>query len=717
MCNVLSARIVKVCLLLMVVMAVHSVEQVFADGYRKKISIDNTKVFNENLKDFPVLISLTDPDLKSKSNGNDIYFTLSDNNTTLSHELVSFDSRKGEMKAWLRVPLLSSTKDTDLYLCYGGGMKESTGTVFDSHYTMVKHLKNANNPEIQVPDSENLSFTDEITVEAWVYSDNYQAEALQPIVSKWLLNTSFNSFAAYDAGNTDGMKTIGYFGSIFDGRYVYFSPQRDGSDYHSVHGRVLRYDTQGDFKDPKSYAAYDAGNTDDLNTKGYYGAAYDGRYVYFIPRHIGYEFHSRTLRYDTHMDFRSSESWEAYDVGEALSKQSAAFDGRYIYWNPGYQGDPMTAESEKNISGKVVRFDTKGGFKNPSNWRTFDTKTLSKALIGNYDGSLFDGRYIYFVPLTKSNTLRYDTKGDFADKKSWEIFDAVKTKGMELCVGAIFDTRYVYYIPYGQSNVIRYDTHGDFENVRSWKNYDAGNTDGIDTGGYDGGFFDGRYVYFVPYTRQNDENESRYHGNYLRYDTTGKFNSTSSWDAFDTFPTDNLDTKGYNAGSFDGRFFYAAPWNGGEVGIHARIVRYDTTGENATFCLKYSDYGHNGGLGAAVPGPSFTVNTQNGTLNVFANRVIVPGWHHIAGVYNGSTMKLFIDGILVNERSGSGTIQNNSAKVEIGRLQKGEAHMKGIIDEVRISNIARNDNWIKTGYRNLVNPTEFVRVGEEEAVR
>ena len=29
-----------------------------------------------------------------------------------------------------------------------------------------------------------------------------------------------------------------------DGRYVYFVPFHDGTDFH---GRVLRYDTQGDF--------------------------------------------------------------------------------------------------------------------------------------------------------------------------------------------------------------------------------------------------------------------------------------------------------------------------------------------------------------------------------------------------------------------------------------------------------------------------------------
>ena len=140
-------------------------------------------------------------------------------------------------------------------------------------------------------------------------------------------------------------------------------------------------------------------------------------------------------------------------------------------------------------------------------------------------------------------------------------------------------------------------------------------------------------------------------------------------------------------------------------------------GENGSFSLRYCDYGHNGGLCAAVPGPSFIVNTEKGPLSIAAHEALVPGWHHLAGVYNGDTIKLFVDGVLVAERSGSGLIQTNNVSVLIGRLHENAASFKGVIDEVRISDTARNDDWIKTEYLNLANPAGFIRIGEEEVVK
>ena len=72
-------------------------------------------------------------------------------------------------------------------------------------------------------------FSDAITVEAWIDSDVYQAEAMQAVVSKWRIGESFDRFDAYDASSTCGLDTRGYFGAVFDGRYVYFVPQNTGA--------------------------------------------------------------------------------------------------------------------------------------------------------------------------------------------------------------------------------------------------------------------------------------------------------------------------------------------------------------------------------------------------------------------------------------------------------------------------------------------------------
>ena len=160
---------------------------------------------------------------------------------------------------------------------------------------------------------------------------------MQPLVSQWQPRAAFAAFAAYDAGHTDGLATQGYFGAVFDGRYAYFCPIRDQQERTSVHGRVLRLDTQADFKDPDAWAAYDASYTDGLHTAGFYGGAFDGRYVYFNPRDDGTIHHSRLLRYDTQADFKDPRRLGCLRrLSSPTRDRALAFDGHYLYFCPGY---------------------------------------------------------------------------------------------------------------------------------------------------------------------------------------------------------------------------------------------------------------------------------------------------------------------------------------------------------------------------------------------
>ena len=555
-----------------------------------------------------------------------------------------------------------------------------------------------------IPNAAGLRFREAITVEAWVNVREARVEALQTIVGQWEPRTQFDAFDAYDAGRTAGMDTTGFFGAVFDGRHVYFVPQHDAKDRH---GRVLRYDTHGAFKAPASWGAYDAGHTDGLNTKGYYGAVFDGRFVFFVPRREPGRFHTRVLRYDTQSEFNAPQSWAACEVNsENRSYQSAAFDGRYIYFCPGHwavpKGELKSAPSSVSpaVTGlgsehwqlgnsMVLRHDTRGGFKDPQSWTTFDAANTSGLECCDYDGAAYDGRFVYFVPLSTGNALRYDTRGEFQDKRSWLAHD-IKPLGMKLAVGAVFDGRFVYYVPYGETEaVIRYDTRGPFDDARSWSAYRYLQTKAVTVRGFDGGFFDGRYVYFVPYT----DGVGVFHCCVLRYDTSGAFDDPDSWTATDASQTDGLYTVGYNAGASDGRFLYFAAWQDGatfpgSIVGHGRVLRYDTLGDNGSFSLRWCDYGHNGGLCAALPGPRFLVNTRQGARSVAANRPPSPGRHHLAGVYDGNSIKLFLDGRLTNEQAATGPIVTNDLPLTVGPFD-------GEVERVRISDCPRPAPWIE----------------------
>jgi len=113
--------------------------------YRKKITIDHTKV-DTDLTNFPVLVSLSsDSDLASdvQDDGDDILFADS-SGSKLDHEIEKFDDSTGELVAWVRIPSLSSTTDTEIYLYYGNvsatNQQNATG-VWDSNFKMVQHLQ------------------------------------------------------------------------------------------------------------------------------------------------------------------------------------------------------------------------------------------------------------------------------------------------------------------------------------------------------------------------------------------------------------------------------------------------------------------------------------------------------------------------------------------------------------------------------------------------
>jgi RHS repeat-associated protein len=65
-------------------------------------------------------------------------------------------------------------------------------------------------------------------------------------------------------------------------------------------------------------------------------------------------------------------------------------------------------------------------------------------------------------------------------------------------------------------------------------------------------------------------------------------------------------------------------------------------------------------------------------------------WHHVAGVYNGSQLQIYVDGALDNSLSTSVTITSTSVSLLIGesRYPYGHSYFNGLIDEVRISNAA-----------------------------
>ena len=121
---------------------------------RKPVTIHHSQVAGTtNLANFPVLVSVTDPNLATvanggnvgRSDGGDILFTASDGATQLAYEMESYNGSTGQVIAWVDVPTLSPTADTVLYLYYGNpaaSNQQNPAGVWNSNYEGVWHLPN-----------------------------------------------------------------------------------------------------------------------------------------------------------------------------------------------------------------------------------------------------------------------------------------------------------------------------------------------------------------------------------------------------------------------------------------------------------------------------------------------------------------------------------------------------------------------------------------------
>ena len=185
-------------------------------SFERDITVDYTKVEGgSDLYNFPLMVSLTGQSfLRSlpsgpimNSSGYDIIFTDSDHNK-LDHQIEYYNGTSGDLIAWIRIPILSSSSTTVIKMLYSNPQittDPSVTTVWDSHYKGVWHLNDNNledvteydfsgtpyntpaysagtiNNSLQLNGSDeyvqvnnnprNINFAGNITVSAWVNMD------------------------------------------------------------------------------------------------------------------------------------------------------------------------------------------------------------------------------------------------------------------------------------------------------------------------------------------------------------------------------------------------------------------------------------------------------------------------------------------------------------------------------------------------------------------
>ena len=415
---------------------------------------------------------------------------------------------------------------------------------------------------------------------------------------------------AWDTYDFPGDGRDGFMGPAYDyvHGYVYFAPYA-----HGANGKVLRYNVNADFSTSSAWQEFNVCAEIGANG-GYSKAAFavcgDDAYVYFIPYHTTSTIHGEVVRYDTNAPFDDAGSWDIFDI-EANCPAIGCSHGRGFHGSVVVDGHLYLVPhrtSGDTAHGEACRYDLSAAFGDTSSWECYEYSESPECTgdpecrAKGYAGACSDGRYVFFVPESDAafvgdkrhgEVMRYDTQGDFESAESWTTYDpgargldeGPPPRDLDGYAGCACDDSHVYFAPAGNQdgvshgNVLRYDIAGDFETLASWEAYDVAAPNPVGAVvSYAGVLRIGCYLYFVPYSTAADR-----HGQVLRLDTECGFYDPSCWETYDygsdpdgcALDPNCNDPDGYHGAATDGRYIYFAQlYNGTSYG--GEILRHDT---------------------------------------------------------------------------------------------------------------------------------------------
>jgi probable HAF family extracellular repeat protein len=160
-----------------------------------------------------------------------------------------------------------------------------------------------------------------------------------------------------------------------------------------------------------------------------------------------------------------------------------------------------------------------------------------------------------------------------------------------------------------------------------------------------------------------------------------------------------------NAFAFEGRAaFTLEAWVRPTVRQHMEILTRYTGGVYANYILALSDSGQLAIWRDAAPHGWIIDTSANGALPLNA-------WSHVAATYNGSTMRLYVNGQLRLETSDQRSTGSGLIETRVGARGDGWTSMVGDLDELRVWNVARTETELRMSYRSPLSGFETGLIG------
>jgi hypothetical protein len=98
--------------------------------------------------------------------------------------------------------------------------------------------------------------------------------------------------------------------------------------------------------------------------------------------------------------------------------------------------------------------------------------------------------------------------------------------------------------------------------------------------------------------------------------------------------------------------------------------------------------------------------------------VQIGNWYYVVGTFDGSSLKIYVNGSLANQTSWTGNVWSGDQSLKIGTRGNDKTptskFFSGLIDEATVSSAARSGGWVATRYNNEFAASAFYSVGAEE---
>ncbi|MFX1249760.1 MAG: DUF2341 domain-containing protein, partial [Promethearchaeota archaeon] len=689
--------------------------------YRINITIQASQIPGD-LTDYPFLVDIFSTDLFNnvQVDGGDIFFTDSTGNK-LDHEIElinwHYSSTQVHLVAWTRIPSLSSTVNTDISMYYGNPTavnQENPEGVWDSDYLMVQHLE------------ETSGMSEDST------SNNYDGVAqngvIQDISGKIgggasfdgiddvIIGTTPHSYSYDDFTLSAIYKSAEYF--LVDDQYI-FSHQHDYTETGIV--LAVSDDSYPD-RAPARVSIYNDSNV---------GGMYDG------------VINMTDQQYHHIVGVRDNDQIHIYIDGVLDRTRTSIFTGQTINVNSGeiLIGDhPGDTEQVHGILDEIrlstvarsadwARTNYENIF-NPGNFYIISPKESSPVSINWVQQSF---RYRKTITVDASQVSGVGTLSNFPlllNLSDADLADMskVQSDGADILFTDTLGTKFDYEIEYFDQT-----GNGTHAQLVAWVKIPSlsGTSDTNIT------------MYYGNNAVQNQDNPSSVWSNnyvsvwHLSEDPSGVspqiLDSTSN--SFDGTSVGGMTGSDLVSGQihqsldFDGSDDYINVGTPSSLKLTSAFTiegwyngMTDTSLDDRA-PIYMNGFSWSGNIGIRVEGfhdsvdkrARITYGNGTGVSSIESdNNIAENTWTHLVTTYDGTTIKLFINGIKqINEETGTIAYNTDAATIG-GSLENSEHRFNGSLDEIRISSVARSADWILTEYRNQNDTTTFYSISDEE---